>query len=138
MLVGAPKGARCRAKHLIVRSNPDTPPGAIRALRLVGAPTPSIGGHGRRGMRAIPWPEDANRGRYAFEHSKCHAIALVGWAKAFARPSTPTTDSRAPCPPTESGRAASLMVGTAHERLCRTEGPCHRLCPPYQTRAGQK
>ena len=28
--------------HLIVRSNPDTPPGAIRALRLVGAPSPSI------------------------------------------------------------------------------------------------
>src|SRR5262250_548742 len=42
MLVGAPKGARCSAKHLIVRSNPDTPPGAIRALRLVGAPSPSI------------------------------------------------------------------------------------------------
>src|SRR5215470_10810148 len=57
MLVGAPRGARCSAKHLIVRSNPDTPPGAIRALRLVGAPTPSIGGHGRREMRANPWPE---------------------------------------------------------------------------------
>jgi len=28
--------------HLIVRSNPDTPPGAIRAMRLVGAPSPSI------------------------------------------------------------------------------------------------
>jgi hypothetical protein len=28
--------------HLIVRSNPDTPPGVIRALRLVGAPTPSF------------------------------------------------------------------------------------------------
>src|SRR5215470_1738643 len=58
MLVGAPRGARCIAKHLIVRSNPDNPPGAIRALRLVGAPTPSIfEGDGRRGMRAIPWPE---------------------------------------------------------------------------------
>src|SRR5262249_1314656 len=62
MLVGAPRGARCIAKHLIVRSNPDIPPGAIRALRLVGAPTPSIGGYGRRGMRANPWPEDTNRG----------------------------------------------------------------------------
>src|SRR6058998_2692698 len=28
--------------HLIVRSNPDTPPGVIRAMRPVGAPSPSI------------------------------------------------------------------------------------------------
>src|SRR5262245_55435766 len=28
--------------HLIVRSNPDNPPGVIRAQRLVGAPTPSF------------------------------------------------------------------------------------------------
>src|SRR5919204_1328797 len=34
--------------HLIVRSNPDTPPGAIRAQRLVGAPTPSPEGEAKR------------------------------------------------------------------------------------------
>src|SRR5499433_2477935 len=57
MLVGAPRGARCSAKHLIVRSNPDTPPGAIRTLRLVGAPTPSIARETEeREMRANPWP----------------------------------------------------------------------------------
>src|SRR5262245_62159387 len=33
--------------HLIVRSNPDTPPGAIRALRLVGAPNPPVRREGR-------------------------------------------------------------------------------------------
>jgi hypothetical protein len=42
MLVGAPRGAGRDAITPFVRSNPDTPPGAIRALRLVGAPTPSI------------------------------------------------------------------------------------------------
>src|SRR5262245_6489992 len=53
--------------HLIVRSNPDTPPGVIRALRLVGAPSPSIfEGDGREEVRAIPWPRAANRGRFSF------------------------------------------------------------------------
>jgi hypothetical protein len=42
MLVGAPRGAGVTQITPFVRSNPDTPPGAIRALRLVGAPTPSI------------------------------------------------------------------------------------------------
>src|SRR5215470_953468 len=36
------KAWRCIAMHLIVRSNPDNPPGVIRALRPVGAPTPSF------------------------------------------------------------------------------------------------
>src|SRR5262249_9552834 len=40
----ARRKARGAAMHLIVRSNPDNPPGAIRALRLVGAPTPSLEG----------------------------------------------------------------------------------------------
>src|SRR5215510_7109497 len=44
-------------------------------------------------------------------------------------------DSRAPCPPTESMRAAQLMVGTAYESPCRGETPCQRLCPPYNSGA---
>jgi hypothetical protein len=36
------KAWRCTDVHLIVRSNPDNPPGVIRALRPVGAPTPSF------------------------------------------------------------------------------------------------
>src|SRR5262245_23765028 len=44
-------------------------------------------------------------------------------------------DSRAPCPPTESMRAAQLMVGTAYESPCRGETLCFRLCPPYDSRA---
>ena len=43
--------------HLIVRSNPDTPPGAIRAMRLVGAPTPSfIRGTEEEPNEGDPWP----------------------------------------------------------------------------------
>src|SRR5215472_12693057 len=26
-----------------------------------------------------------------------------------------------------------LLVGTAHERRCRSETPCQRLCPPYKS-----
>src|SRR5262245_37649160 len=44
------------------------PPGAIRAMRLVGAPSPSIfEGDGREEERATPWPKAANRGRFSFD-----------------------------------------------------------------------
>src|SRR5436309_9811383 len=39
---------------------------------------------------------------------------------------------RAPCPPTKSTQAVRSMVGTAHDRLCRVERQCQRLCPPYK------
>src|SRR5499426_1063250 len=43
------------------------PPGVIRALRLVGAPSPSIfEGDGREEVTATPWPRAANRGRFSF------------------------------------------------------------------------
>src|SRR5262245_9640064 len=45
-------------------------------------------------------------------------------------------DSRAPCPPTESMRAAQHMVGTAYERLRHVETKCQRLCPPYNSHSG--
>src|SRR5438094_693360 len=43
--------------HLIVRSNPDTPPGVIRAMRLVGAPTPSPEGTEEEECGRPPGPE---------------------------------------------------------------------------------
>src|SRR5215471_6179351 len=46
--------------HLMVRSNPDNPPGAIRALRLVGAPTPSIRGR-RKKAEVGRTPAPSNR-----------------------------------------------------------------------------
>src|SRR5262245_11026905 len=41
--------------------------------------------------------------------------------------------SRTPCPPTESMRAARLVVGTAHDSPERMERECQRLCPPYKS-----
>jgi hypothetical protein len=62
--------------HLIVRSNPDTPPGAIRALRLIGAPTPSISRETEERMRANPWPEDCEQGPIFFL-LQCNSIDYV-------------------------------------------------------------
>jgi hypothetical protein len=54
--------------HLIVRSNPDTPPGAIRANAPCRRAIPlDCEGDGRSGMRATPWPRAANRGRFSFD-----------------------------------------------------------------------
>src|SRR5262245_38661684 len=39
-------------------------------------------------------------------------------------------DSRASCPPTASVQVSPLLVGTAHDRLCRVGRPCQRRCPP--------
>src|SRR4051812_11148460 len=38
---------------------------------------------------------------------------------------------RAPCPRTALKRAASPVVGTAHESLHLWQWLCQRLCPPY-------
>src|SRR5215813_9604718 len=43
-----------------------------------------------------------------------------------------TKDSRTPCPPSASMHLARSLVGTAYDRLCRMDRPCHRLCPPYK------
>ena len=52
--------------HLIVRSNPDTPPGVIRALRFVGAPTPSISRETEEENEGDPLAQSRKQGRYAF------------------------------------------------------------------------
>src|SRR6266446_1460461 len=39
----------------------------------------------------------------------------------------------APCPPAAARHASMPLVGTAHDRLCRMEGSCQRLCPPYNS-----
>src|SRR5262245_26965676 len=63
----ARRKARVHESAPTVRRKPDNPPGVIRALRLVGAPSPSIfEGDGREEVTATPWPRAANRGRFSF------------------------------------------------------------------------
>src|SRR5206468_7157012 len=52
--------------HLIVRSNPDTPPGAIRAMRLVGAPTPSPRGERKDRTKGDPLARSSKQGPIFF------------------------------------------------------------------------
>jgi hypothetical protein len=66
MLVGAPRGAGVTKITPFVRSNPDTPPGAIRALRLVGAPTPSIAGSEKDKNAGDPLAQSRKQGAIFF------------------------------------------------------------------------
>src|SRR5436309_15698801 len=52
--------------HLIVRSNPDNPPGVIRAMRLVGAPTPSPEGKRRDRNAGDPLAQSSKQGTVFF------------------------------------------------------------------------
>src|SRR5215472_7652110 len=52
--------------HLIVRSNPDTPPGAIRAMRLVGAPSPSISRETEEKNEGDPLAQSRKQGPICF------------------------------------------------------------------------
>src|SRR5262245_25031091 len=80
-------------------------------------------------MRATPWPQAANRGRFSLATYNVMAITLVGWAKARAPPPTQTRDSRAPCPPTASGQAGPSTVGTAHDRPSPLRGGANAYSP---------
>ena len=53
--------------HLIVRSNPDNPPGAIRALRLVGAPTPRLEGTEEEKNAGDPLAQSRKQGPISFD-----------------------------------------------------------------------
>src|SRR5215471_6274853 len=57
---------------------------------------------------------------------------LVGWANALAGPSIRMRDSRTPCPPLASMRAAPSLVGTAHARLSLVEKRCRAPLPTLQ------
>src|SRR5262249_62269439 len=56
---------------------------------------------------------------------------FVRWAKARSHGLVPI-ESPARAVPTRDGVGPSmLLVGTAHESLCRRGTSCPRLCPPY-------
>src|SRR5262249_37653267 len=62
--------------------------------------------------------------------------SLVGWAKVRSTPaylSTSTAQHRAHAVICQCADRL-LRVGTAHDRNCRAEMQCQRLCPPYEER----
>src|SRR5262247_3007420 len=65
------------------------PPGVIRALRLVGAPSPSFSRETEERDAGDPLAQSRKQGPIFL----CCLATLVGWAKALARPSTRMRDS---------------------------------------------
>src|SRR5947208_3519042 len=60
--------------------------------------------------------------------------SFVGWAKALGTVFQQGIAWRAPCPLRTARLTLMSLVGTAYERLYRSEAQCQRLCPPYELR----
>src|SRR5262245_28386363 len=96
-------------------------------MRLVARRPPRLRGRRKQRNEGDPLAQSRKQGPMLF----CRVA--VGWAKALALAfgTAQAIVRRAHASCTEA--ITQERVGTAHDRSCRTERPCPRLCPPYNS-----